>query len=148
MFQFLDTIDLTSDEIILRLTKTTPAQPERAWLPVCFFDICLPDGTAIGRCDLRVGHNHKTYIGGNIGYSVDASYRGHRYAAKACALLFNLARRHGMDHLYITCDPDNLASARTCEIVEGQYLETAKIPEDNDMYAQGKRLVSIYRFAL
>lgn len=148
MFQFLDTIDLKSDEIILRLTKTTPAQPERAWLPVYFFDICLPDGTAIGRCDLRVGHNHKTYIGGNIGYSVDAPNRGHRYAAKACALLFNLARRHGMDHLYITCDPDNLASARTCEIVGGQYLETAKIPEDNDMYAQGKRLVSIYKFVL
>ena len=122
--------------------------PEKRWVPGYYFDICLLDGTKIGHCDLRIGHNEKTYIGGNIGYGIDEPYRGHRYAAKACALLFMQARKHGMDHLYITCDPDNTASSRTCQIAGGEYIETADIPEDNEMYAEGKRRAMVYRFSL
>ena len=42
---FFDTSDQKTDEIFLRLTKTCDAQPEKRWLPVYYFDICLPDGT-------------------------------------------------------------------------------------------------------
>ena len=146
--EFFDTTDLRNDEIFLRLNKTCEAQPEKRWVPVYYFDICLPDGTKAGDCDLRIGHNEKTYIGGNIGYHVDEPYRGHRYAAKACALLFQLAEKHGMKELIITCDPANAASSRTCELAGGTYIETADIPEDNEMYAEGKRRVMIYRFSL
>ncbi len=51
------------------------------------------DGTTIGKCDLRIGHNDKT-----------------------------------------------------CEHAGGIFIETANIPEDNEMYAEGKRKVKIYRF--
>lgn len=88
---FYPTDDLRTEEILLRLDHTCEAHPEKNWLPAYYFDICLTDGTAIGHCDLRIGHNHKTYIGGNIGYGIDEPYRGHRYAAKACALLFRQA---------------------------------------------------------
>lgn len=145
---FLDTDDLRSDEIVLRLTRTTDPMPEKRFLPAYHFDICLPDGTKIGACDLRIGHNDKTYIGGNIGYGIDEPYRGHRYAAKACELLFRQAKKHGMDHVIITCVPTNAASARTCQLAGGRYLETADIPEDNEMYAEGKRQVMVYRFDL
>lgn len=145
---FLDTNDLRSEEIILHLTKTSPAQAEKRWVPAYYFEICMPDGTVIGHCDLRVGHNEKTYIGGNIGYDIDQAYRGHRYAAKACGLLFRLARKHGMDHLLITCAPENTASARTCEIAGGRCLGTEPIPPDNELYADGMRQVLIYRFEL
>lgn len=147
-FTFFDTSDLRDGEIFLRLERTGEAVPEKRWVPGYYFDICLLDGTKIGHCDLRIGHNDKTYIGGNIGYGIDEPYRGHRYAAKACALLFMQARKHGMDHLYITCDPDNTASSRTCQIAGGEYIETADIPEDNEMYAEGKRRAMVYRFAL
>jgi len=30
----------------------------------------------------------------------------HHYAAKACIILKSLARKHGMDKLIITCNPD------------------------------------------
>lgn len=145
---FYETDDLRDGEIFLRLTQTKEELPEKRWLPAYYFDICLPDGTKVGYCDLRIGHNDKTYIGGNIGYGVDAPYRGHHYAAKACALLFRQARKHGMDHLFITCVPENAASSRTCVLAGGQYVETADIPTDNEMYAEGKRKVLVYRFAI
>ena len=36
---------------------------------------------------------------GHIGYGVDPEYRGHGYAARACALLLPLARLHGLNPL-------------------------------------------------
>ena len=41
---FLDTDDLFTDEIALRLRKTAPAKPEKRWVPAYYFDICLRDG--------------------------------------------------------------------------------------------------------
>ena len=145
---FYDVTDLKDGEIFLRLKSTCEAQPEKRWLPAYYFDICLMDGTPVGYCDLRIGHNDKTYVGGNIGYGIHEPYRGHRYASKACQLLFHQARKHGMDHLYITCVPDNTPSARTCEISGGRLVEVTDVPEDNEMYAEGKRKVRVYYFAL
>ena len=147
-FFFYDTSDLRDGEITLMLRRTVREQPEKRWLPAYYFDIRLNDGTKIGQCDLRIGHNDKTYIGGNIGYGIDEAHRGHGYAAKACRLLFTLAAKHGMDHIYITCDPDNYASLRTCENAGGKFIEIADIPEDNELYAEGKRKASVYLFEL
>ncbi len=140
--------DLKNEEIMLRLDRTSEAQPEKGFVPAYHFDICLTDGTGIGKCDLRIGHNERLYYGGNIGYRIDEAHRGHRYAAKACGLLFRLARKHGMEYVLITCDPDNAASSRTCELAGGKYLETAAIPEWHNMYEEGLRRVMIYRFDL
>lgn len=145
-YMFFDVEDLKTNEIFLKLTKTSEEQPEKKWLPAYYFDICLLNGTVIGHCDLRIGYNEKTYIGGNIGYGIDEEYRGHHYAAIACELLFKQARKHRMDYLIITCVPNNIPSSRTCEIAGGKFLEIAAIPEDNEMYAEGKRQVKIFKF--
>ena len=145
---FYDCSDLRDEEIFLRLERTAEAIPEKNWVPAYHFEICLPDGTKIGRCDLRIGHNDKLRIGGNIGYGIDEAYRGHHYAAKACRLLFRQARKHDLGYVIITCAPTNIASSRTCQLAGGRYLETAPIPKDNEMYAEGKREVMIYRFEL
>lgn len=145
---FCDTTELNDGEIFLQLKRTCEAQPEKRWLPAYYFDICLLSGQVVGSCDLRIGHNDKTYVGGNIGYEVAEPYRGHRYASKACALLFRLAGRHGMDYVIITCVPENAASARTCLLAGGEYIETVPVPEDNEMYDEGKREVMVYRIAL
>ena len=113
---FYDTEDLKDGEIQLRLERTAEGNPEKNWVPAYYFGICLADGTRIGQCDLRIGHNDRLYIGGNIGYGIDEGYRGHRYAAKACRLLFRQARKHGLGYVIITCDPTNTASSRTCEL--------------------------------
>lgn len=146
--QPLSTQDLKSDELYLRLERFCGAQPEKRWLPAYHFAICLNDGTVVGHCDLRIGHNDKTYYGGNIGYSIDEPYRGHHYAAKSCLLLFRQARKHEMEYVIISCDPSNLASAKTCALAGGRFIENALLPQDNEMYAQGKRRVLIWRFDL
>lgn len=143
---FYPTNDLKDNELMLILVETTDARPDRNWLPAYFFDICLLDGTKIGYCDLRIGHNDNTYIGGNIGYGIYEPYRGHHFASKACQLLFRQARKHDMDYVIITCSPENIASAKTCETAGGIFVETANIPEDNKLYKDGMRVVNIYRF--
>lgn len=145
---FFNTEFLKTDEIMLRLSRTAEENPEKNWVPAYYFDICLPDGQKIGVCDLRIGHNQNLYYGGNIGYAVDAEHRGHHYAAKACRLLFALAKKHELGYLIITCNPDNWPSRKTCEYAGGTLLEICDLPEDNDMYLEGERSKCIFRFEL
>lgn len=149
-FDFLpeESLRLTDGEICLRLSHTVQGDPEKDWVPTYHFDVCLLNGAKIGVCDLRIGHSRRLYYGGNIGYRIEAPYRGHRYAAKACRLLFELARKHDLGYAIITCDPSNTASSRTCQLAGGRYLQTAALPADNDMYRDGKREVMVYRFDL
>lgn len=103
----------------------------------------------MGTCDLRIGHNLNTYYGGNIGYRVQEEYRGHNYAGKACLLLFQLAKKHNMDYLVITCNPDNYASRKTCEYVGCHLVEITELPEDNNMRLEdGETEKCIYRIEL
>ncbi len=148
--QFLDTSFLKSEEIFLQLDRTVdPADAGRPdWLPAYHFRICLPDGTEAGVCDLRVGHNESVYYGGNIGYRVHPQHRGHHYAGKACLLLFALARRHGLTYLYITCNPENIPSRRTCEFAGGRLETVVDLPPDNDMALRGEPRKCIYKFSL
>ena len=145
--EFLKTL-LSDGEISLQLERTCEADPAREWLPAYYFTVRNESGKILGRCDLRIGHNEKVYYGGNIGYRIEAPYRGHRYAAKACRLLFRLARLEGMDFLYISCSPGNTASARTCELAGGIAEAVKKLPEDSDLRAKGEERVCIYRFSL
>ncbi|MBP3704516.1 MAG: GNAT family N-acetyltransferase [Clostridia bacterium] len=145
---FLNTEHLKTDELWLRLERTTPADPVKGWAPAYRFDICDLSGEKMGVCDLRIGHNEGLYYGGNIGYAVDAPYRGHHYAAKACRLLFTLAKAHGLGYVIITCNPDNIASKKTCEHLGGTLLEIAELPADSDMRQKGDTHKCIFRFDL
>ncbi|MDE6516898.1 MAG: GNAT family N-acetyltransferase [Acetatifactor sp.] len=145
---FINTDFLKSDEISLVLEKTVDGNDEKGWVPAYHFAICNDRGTKMGVCDLRIGHNNNLYYGGNIGYSVDEEYRGHHYAGKACLLLFELARKHDLEYLIITCNPDNYASRKTCEYAGGELLEIAELPEDSDMRDKGEFEKCIFRFPL
>lgn len=140
---------LKGDGLSLSLVRETAADPARSWVRALHFAILDGNGTVVGACDLRLGHNRNTYFGGNIGYRVEEPYRGHHYACRACRLLFDLARQEGMAHLVITCRPDNLPSRRTCERLGGELLEIAELPEDNDMRInEGMERVCVFRYDL
>lgn len=142
---FFDSDDLTDGEIRLEVEELSPARPEKNWFPAYHYRICLTDGTTVGDCDLRLGHNENIYYGGHIGYNVDEPYRGHHYAAKAVRLLKKQARKHGMGFVIITCNEHNAASARSCELAGCRYIETVDLPEYNDMYQEGQRRVMIWQ---
>ncbi len=54
-------------------------------------------------------------VGGNIGYDVRPSRRNQGYATRMLALTLMRAREAGLDGVLLTCDVDNIASARVIE---------------------------------
>ncbi|OZV13485.1 tagatose-bisphosphate aldolase [Tissierella sp. P1] len=146
---FLDTKELMDQEIYLQLYRIVDADVDKRYVPAYFFKICRrSDGVELGDCDLRIGHNINTEFGGNIGYTIHELYRGHYYAGKACLMLFELARKHGLDTLIITCDPDNIASRKTCEYCGANLLEIVDVPQWHPMYKDGKRKTCRYEIRL
>jgi tagatose 1,6-diphosphate aldolase len=85
---------------------------------------------------------------GHIGYGINERYRSNRYAAKACNLIKPVAIDHGFKTLWITCNPDNHPSRRTCEILGCELVEIVDLPVDTAMYRQGDRQKCRYRWDL
>ena len=139
---------LFRSEILLMLDKKVEGNREQRWLPSYHYTICDKAGHKMGNCDLRIGYSKGLYYGGHIGYRVEEPYRGNHYAGKACFLLFQLAKRHGMDYLIITCNPENMPSRKTCEYAGGVLLDIVDLPEDNDMRLEGETRKCIYEFRL
>jgi tagatose 1,6-diphosphate aldolase len=83
---------------------------------------------------------------GHVGYNVYPPARGRRLAARAVRLLLPFARRLGLSPLWITCNPDNLASRRTCEIAGGRLIDVVPLPADHPLHARGEREKCRYRF--
>jgi len=144
---FFDTSDLKDEEMYLSLVGTGEAIPERKWVPSYTFDICLSDGTRIGYCNFRVDNSECTKYCGNIGYGIDERYRGNHYSLKASKLLFELARKHGLEYVLITCSPNNMASNKICQLLHAQFIETADIPIDHEMYPEHKN-INIYKMQI
>ncbi len=148
-FRFLDPGAPHDGELELALTDTAAADPSRNRVPVYFFDILsLQTREKMGNISLRVGYNESIRYCGHIGYGVYPNYRGHHYAARACRLLFPLARAHGMDKLLITCRPDNIASYRTCEWLGARFLGIVDLPETDDLYKAGARQECVFEIGL
>ena len=143
--QFFNTNDLKDDEIFLGLIGTFEADIKRKWVPFYAFNICLLEGTRVGVCNLKIDNSELTKYCGNIGYEIDEEFRGNKYSLKASKLLLNLAKKHNMPYVAINCEPDNPASNRICRLLGSEYTETIDIPEEHEMYKEGKRQMNIYR---
>jgi len=102
-----------------------------------------------GTISLRVGHTRdlEMYLG-HIGYGVYPPARGHHYAERSCRLLLGLAVSHGLDPLWITTDPANLASRRTCERLGAVLVEIVDVPRNHMLYARGQYRKCRYRLDL
>lgn len=147
MIQELETLpSLVDDELELHLIDRTLVQPLRA--PAYRFEMRVR-GEKVGNVTLRIGAD--TYFeryAGQIGYGVELPHRGHHYAARACTLVFEIARRHGLSQLWITCNPENVASRRTIEMVGGELVEIVDVPPHVDLYREGDRQKCRYRVRL
>ena len=129
---------------------------DRGWVPSYTFWMRLRDlpGRPAplrigGGCTLRVGDTEgiELYYG-NVGYHVYPAARGHHYAERATRLLIPLFRRHGLRTLWITCNPDNYASRRTCERLGMELTGILPVPPDDPLYARGDREKCRYRLRL
>ena len=85
------------------------------WVPCnIYWPIC--QGRIIGTCELRhqLTEELKSY-GGHIGYSVRPSQRGKGYGTGMLDLALEKVRALGIERALVTCDDDNIASARIIE---------------------------------
>ena len=150
MFEFHPPGILVDEDLELVLVEKFPGDPDIGFVPAYRFEMRFANaGQAIGKIELRVGNtDHIVLYGGHLAYGVDAEHRGHRFAARACKLLLPLAQSHDLNPLWITCDPANIASRRTCELAGAQFVEIVELPADTDLYQRGFRRGCRYRLDL
>ena len=117
---------LVDGDLELVVDETRSADAEIGQVPQYRFTMRLVGGgVTVGRVVLRIRCTERLKrYGGNLSYDVLEEYRGNRYAARGCRLLFPLARLHGLDCLLITCRGDNEASKKTCELMGATYVDT------------------------
>ncbi len=107
---------------------------------------CSPAVPMAGTLSFRLADTEQIRLySGHIGYGVFPPARGHHYAERSVRLVVPLAKTHGMDHLWITCNPDNHASRRTCERLGARLIETVDISRNNLLYEKGERQKCRYR---
>jgi predicted acetyltransferase len=128
-------------ELMLALSESGPGNPATGQIPFYKFHFMVEGSDKpAGNISLRIGSTDDLILYfGHIGYGVEPAFQGHHYAARACRLLLPLARAHGLNTLWITCNPENTASRRTCEWLGAVLVEIVDIPRRCDLYRQGER---------
>ncbi|HUS29840.1 MAG TPA: GNAT family N-acetyltransferase [Kofleriaceae bacterium] len=139
---------LVDGEVELHLAERSLADPARNRSAQYRWEIRIGI-SVVGNISLRLGHSE--YIekyAGHIGYGIDAEHRGHHYAARAVKLVLPIAKSHDFRVVWITCNPENVASRRTCELAGGQLIDIVDLPPEIDMYKEGERQKCRYRITL
>ena len=133
-------IELRHGDLELRLLDFSLHAFHR--VPTYFFRmLSVAHGTEMGTINLRLGSTpHLERYAGHIGYGVHPSHRGHHYAARSVGLLLPLARQHELDPVWITCDPENIASRRSLEIAGAEFVEIVDVPTDCGIRKYGGKL--------
>lgn len=133
-------LELRHGDLELRLTDYSVHSFHR--VPTYFFRMMSQSShNELGTINLRVGSTtHIEQYAGHIGYGVHPGSRGHHYAARSVVLLRPLARRLGIDPMWITCDPENTASRRSLEIAGAEFVEIVEVPADCGIRKYGGKL--------
>ena len=133
-------LSLRHGDLELRLSDYSTHSFHR--VPTYFFRMMsIARETELGKINLRIGATrHLEFYAGQIGYVVHPGYRGHHYAARSLMLLLPLARWHQLDPLWITCDPENLASRRSLELAGAEFIEIVDVPIDCGLRKYGGKL--------
>lgn len=148
-FKFLDIALPRDGDLQLILTERVPAERSTWRVPAYLFRMQDASGEYLGHIRLRVGWNEDVIrFAGHVGYGVEPPHRGHHYAERACRLILPLARRHGMAHLWITCQPDNVASRRTLERLGAECVGIIDVPPEYPLEAGAARKKTCFALRL
>ncbi len=121
----LESLDEFQRLVDLRLAEALPECPRpTGWVPCTH--LWMADGDEyLGAVSLRHSLDHPVLRrGGHIGYSVRPSARRRGHATDALRQTVALAGRLGLDRVLVTCDLDNVASARAIEAGGGVFADT------------------------
>ena len=148
MFIFTEKFDtIEKDGLVLKISQKYPGDEEM--LPFYYYDIIdIPSGETAGKISVRIGNNFHSYYNGHIGYEVFEVYRGRGIAAKACKIVLDVARFHGMTSIYLTCGESNAASKKTIERHGAEFVECATVPKEYFAWREGMEKQIIYTLEL
>ncbi|MBQ9198003.1 MAG: GNAT family N-acetyltransferase [Clostridia bacterium] len=136
-------------EICLVLSPEDVRDPELGIEDGYTFDIFLnKPRRRIGYVSLRLGESPALYYLGHIGYRIDAPYRGHGYAGKACALIIPFMRELNLKSVCITANPENTPSRKTCERLGCKLESIAAVPPSYRTVCAGAEYKCRYILAL
>lgn len=148
-FEFLQVALPPDGGLRLILAECMPAGNSPWGVPAYAFRMQGSGGEHLGRIRLRVGWSDDVIrYAGHVGYAVEPAHRGHRYAERACRLIAPLAKQHGMTELWITCQPDNLASRRTLERLGAECAGVIDVPPGYPLDAGAERKKMCFRLRL
>lgn len=100
------------------------------WLPFSSYLLVNDEDRVVGMIDIRHELNDLLYrIGGNIGYSVRPSERRKGYATLLLKMGLEKCKEIGMENVLITCDEDNIGSAKVI-INNGGQEDQSEVDED------------------
>ena len=138
------------DDGVVRLKLQAFAQHSIHFVPTYHFRILdSRSGDAAWKINLRLGWNENLlYFAGHVGFAVNEGYRGRGFAARSLEMLKPLAARHGYRELWITCNPENFASRRSCERAGAMYVNTVDVPEGTRLHEKGIRQKCRYRLVV
>jgi len=109
-----------SVEAWLESLETTPEN----WVPSTTY-LAIHNGRLVGMLNFRHHLNdHLLKDGGHIGYSVRKSERRKGYAKEMLRQSLEEARKLGLDKVLVTCETDNIASAKTIQSNGGVLEDT------------------------
>lgn len=148
MFEFTDKFDiLENDELILKITQKYSGDDEM--IPFYYYDIIRKsDSATVGKISAHIGNNFHSYYNGHIGYEIFKEYRGNGYAYKASLMVLDVARFHGMEFIYLTCDERNIVSYKTIENLGAELVEICDVPREYFGWREGMESQRIYRLKL
>lgn len=120
----LEPTEACCEEFVEALAVSAKGDPAGGKVPSDYFWITAgdggPDDEVIGFLNLR--HELNDWLldqGGHIGYSVRPARRRQGHATRALELAVRRSADLGLDRVLVTCDSDNIASARTIEACGG-----------------------------
>ena len=105
------------------------------WVPQSTYWL-VRGGRVLGTSSIR--HRltpHLEHEGGHVGYGIRPGERGRGYGTQLCALTLEKARELGMRRILITCDKDNIPSARVIQ-KNGGLLEDERISKETGKIKQ------------
>jgi len=104
--------------------------PEGRVPATIYFLVRKSQGKIIGAIDIRHRLNdHLRSVGGNIGYGIVPSERRKGYASHMLSLGLDICRKMKMKKVLITCNVENIASARTI-LKNGGVFENEVVVDD------------------
>lgn len=123
----IDWIDAHFSAWVTQLHNAKLDQQPDGRVPESFYWI-MDEDEYVGRISLRHALNDKLRrFGGHIGYEVRPTRRREGHGKRALTLMLDIARKHNLDKVMLTCDDSNIGSQKIIQANGGVHEDTIMV---------------------